>query len=237
MKEVLVKKKIGDLEIDPKLTELRHINMVFVSTYRQNYRSGAHFPPLVIQKGTNRVVSGNHRLTAMLMEFDVNHEIDVIEKKYKNEREVLEDFVRENATHGNALDQFSKKKLINALLKESCPVEEISRLFNIPVSRIEKLGDEVVTVNIGGVSEDRPAKAGFVPGRIISVDEYMEHEKRDRGLSIGQQVEQLIRWLNKGLIVKNKQNIKILSSLKEAIDEFLDAAKEKVPDHEFECVE
>jgi hypothetical protein len=219
--------KAGTLKIDPKLTSLRHVNPFFVSRYRQSYRTGAAMPPLIVEKGTNRVVSGNHRLTAILEEFGKDKKVQVIEKEYASEKEVLEDFTRENASHGNPIDGFTRRNLINAMLKEGSTPEDVSKILNLPVSKIEQLGEDVVEVTVGKGKESRPKKRGFEPSRPISQDEYQEHVSFDRGVPIKQQVDQLIRWLDNGYVQRTDRNVQLIEQLREAAHGWLSNTNNK----------
>lgn len=223
--------KIEDLKIDPTLTNIRHVNPVFVSRYRQAYRNGAIMPLIIVQEIKKkleiiyRVISGNHRTTAVQEEYEPEHEIEVEVRQYKNEREVLEDFARENSRHGNPIDEFTKKKLTNALLTEGATPESIAVLFNVSVRRIEKLGDDIVQVEIGkGKTEDRPSKKGYEPEKPITEVQYEEHCQKDRGLTVVQQANQLSRWLSQGIIPYSESNVNALKLLKKEIDLFFKKA-------------
>jgi len=217
------KVKIKDLIIDPKLTSLRKVNPVFVSRYRQAYRSEANMPLIIVQSGTNRIISGNHRATALLQEYDENHTIEVEVRKYASEREVLEDFTKENSHHGNPIDNFTKEKLTRALLDVGCTPENIANLFNISVRKVEILGDGGVAVSVGtkGETEDRPAKKGFVVDEPITEEQYVEHTTKDRGLTVVQQANQLIRWLSQDLIQNTENNFESIAALNEECEKWL----------------
>jgi len=225
-----MKVKAGNLIIDERLTKLRPINQVFVSRYRQAYRMGAKFPPIIVEKGTNRVVSGNHRLTAFLSEFGPDKEICVDVRSFESEKEVLETFAKENATHGNALDTISKKRLTFALISEGASVEEVAKIFNIPVKTIEKWGDKVVAVigREGRTKYSAPVKRGVVvEDGVVEERRYEEHIESDRGITFTALAKQLIRWLNNGWIKKSDKNIDLLQQLEKAIDGFLKSGGEK----------
>lgn len=218
------KVKIGKLKIDSKLAELRNIDKFFVSKYRQAYREGALMPLIIVQKGTNRPVSGNHRLTALLQEYGKGYEITVYEKDFKTELEVLMFFTRENAIHGNAIDGWTREKLRLALYAEGATAEQIARLFNISVKKVISLGDGIMVIIGSGKNKEivfKPAKYGFNPEHPISYVDYIEHAKIDRGLTVHQQTEQLIRWMEKDLINCDENNLFILSKLKKTLDVFL----------------
>lgn len=222
-----MKVKIMNLKIDEKLVKLRHVNPVFVSRYRQAYRNDAQLPLIVVQKGTNRIVSGNHRFSALKLEYGEDHEIEVIERVYKTELEILKEFTRENATHGNALDDFSKKKLTFALLEQGATPEDVASLFNISVRRVELLGEGLIQVDIGGEIIYKPVKHGFEPEKIIKESEWDEHNGSDRGLTVVQQSTQLIRWLKKDLIAYKENNISTLAILRDELEKFFKRVEKK----------
>lgn len=223
-----MKIKIGKLKIDTELTRLRPINGVFVSRYRQAYRTGANMPLITIEAKTKKVISGNHRLTALLQEYGKNHEIDVIAKNYSSRREMLVEFVHENTSHGNALDGISRRRLSHALLQEGMTTEEVAQLFNVSVQRVEQWEDFKVIVQDHGNQTTEFVKAGFKPkSGVISKSEYQTHIKADRGLSVYAQAAQLTRWLDGGHIELSKENVQALNALNLALNRFLTSLKKK----------
>lgn len=224
------KVKIGDLVIDPELIRIRKINDSIVSRYRQHYREGVIMPALLVEESTLRVVSGNHRLTAMLKEFKPDKKIEVNVKSYPSQKELLEDFARENANHGMPLSGFTKRSLSIALIKHGSTAEEVSRIFGVSVRKIEELCDGVVRVDIGkGKEEDLPAKPNFEGiGKVLTKQQYEEHFEKDRGIPFVSQVNQIIRWLKNDYVIPNDKNIKALEELRECIDNYLDGSGSKV---------
>jgi len=213
---------LKELKIDEKLTTIRHINPVFVSRYRQAYRNGCNLPPLIVEKDTYRIISGNHRYSALIQEYSENTEISVEPREYKSEGEVLEDFAHENATHGNPLDHYTKRKLIREMLNTGISLEEISKILGVSQYKIEKMGEGVVRVKIGNRTEERPMKTGFEPAKEpLTEKQWKEHDKKDRGLTVVQQVSQLNRWLKEGHVSHSEANLRALSNLKAEIDKYL----------------
>ncbi len=215
--------KLSKLVFDPKLLYLRPINPFVVSDYRQRYRMGAPFPSLIIEQGSNRIVSGNHRGKALLKEYPPDHEIEVIVKKYACEKDRLMDFVRENAGHGMPLDSFSQKLIARALLDESATPEEIAALFNFPVKKIIKMGESVVAViGADGTREEFMPIKGHGPWhRTINQVEYQVHFKQDLGISPARLAAQLTRWLRNGWIEFTEGNLAILQELQTELMAFL----------------
>ena len=215
--------KLGDLIIDKKLSELRKINTYFVSRYRQCYRNGVDMPLLIVQviKGNKyRIVSGNHRYEAMLAEFGPDYEISVIVQKFKNEREVLETFTRENMTHGNALDGYSIRKLCAALIGEGMLFEEAAKLFNTSVQKIESWGKNMIMVEHGKETSYKPAKLGYIPEKAVSQKEYHRMDNHDIGRPVIAQANQLTSWITNHSFKMSDENINALKALQQALEDF-----------------
>ncbi len=204
-----IKKRVGDLVIDEKLTELRPINIYFVSRYRQAIRHGAVFPPMIVEKGSNRVVSGNHRLTTYLEEFGEDHEVEVIEKNFKDEAAVIRCFAEENSKHGNPLSGYSQKYITQKLLEYGDDPETVARVLNIPVKKVQNLGGmNFVVVGQGKKKERKPMKHGLEhkAGSTVKAKVYETHKKHDRGVPAKTQADQLTRWINNGWIDTEDEN-------------------------------
>ena len=215
-----MKIKLSEIKNDPKLMQLRTVNEVFVSRYRQAYRNGAQLPPPVIDQN-NLLISGYHRIPALIKEFGSDHEIEVIQKQFKNLKAKIEFFTSENTKHGNPLDGISRKRITVALIKAGATQEEISKLFDVSVKRIIQWGNGSVMVEIGnGNIDSKPAKRGLEPPEPITKQQYDEHIRIDRGMPIKSQVEQIIRWLENGFVADTEANREILTNLKSAIEQW-----------------
>lgn len=218
-------KKIKELVVDDKLLELRPINLYFVSRYRQAVRSGSVFPPPIVEKGTNRIVSGNHRVRMYAEEFGPDHKIKVCEMNFSDEAEVIRKFAEENSTHGNALSGLSQKAITQALLRHGDSPETIARALNIPVKRVEMLGNmQVVVIGSHNKREYRPVKRSLdhMTGPIKKV-EYEEHIKKDYGIFSATIASQLIRHLKNGWIdLSNKHILNKMTELRNVLNDALD---------------
>lgn len=208
--------ELGKLVIDPKLVEIRPINTHFVSRYGQAYRTGAKFPLPIVEEGTLRITSGNHRVMAMLQEYGPDRKVNVMVNKYASEREVLECFVKENAVHGNALDGITRKRMTIALIDEGVTEEDIASLFNVPVKRVEQWGNQTVLV-IGKKGKTKftvvkPGKRGL-KGKTMTVAQYSTHVGRDRGLNVVSQMDQLIRWFSNDWVERTDKNMNTAQDL------------------------
>lgn len=193
---------LSELVIDPDLIRMRGIDAHAVSRYRQHYRQGVDLGTILIERGTMRVVSGNHRVTAMRAEFGEDHEITVEAVKFDSEADLLKRFAEENKAHGMPLSGKSRAAIIQRLYELDTPEEEISRLFDISVNAVRRRAGQVVLVRGKGNSEQiMPAKAGIgAENRTMSQAEYERHWTGDVGVKPYWQAEQLADWLRKGRV-------------------------------------
>lgn len=247
-KDTKVKMNLSDLIISEKLLRLRPVNVVFVSRYAQAYRAGAPMPLVVVDRKTKRVVSGNHRVTAMRQEYGDDHEVEVILKDFANEKEMLVFMTKENAPLGVPLSGVSRVMISRELLKVGCTPEEVATLFSVTVSRIEEWGkrvayivgcpksrrveataEQVRQMNRGEESVAVPIKRGpDIEGKDITEEQYVEHMAVDKGLPAYKLAEQLTRWLRNGWIDRGDgHTIEALSDLYEGLEKFFTVDKRR----------
>jgi hypothetical protein len=190
--------KLSKLTIDPGIIDLRPVNDVFVSRYRQAMRQGATFPPLVVDT-TNNIVSGNHRFEAAWQEFGSDHAFPCIVRRYPSEAERIEDAIRENANHGNPMDGITRKRAILRLTELGRSASAIASLLGVSAKRVEELAGISVVV-IGGRTQ--PVKRGLehMAGRSVTPEQYDGHRQQDKGMPAASIANQLIRWIENGWI-------------------------------------
>lgn len=221
-----MKRTVGSLTFDELLTEMRPINEFFVSRYRQAMRTGANFPPPIVEKGTLRIVSGNHRVSAYLEEYGEDHEIEVIERKFKSEAEVLRVFAEENSRHGNPLSGYTQKFIAQRLLSLGDTPEEIAAALNIPVQKVATLGGMNVVVVGSGKRQMKPIKHGLEhkAGATVQAKAYEAHQKQDRGISARSIARQLVRWIDNGWIdMDDASTLDAMEELRQALGRLQDA--------------
>lgn len=214
-----MKRKISTLKQSDLILEIRHVNPVFVSRYRQAMRKGNQFPPLIVDQD-NVIISGNHRYEAYRDEYGEDHTIEVERKTFENDAERIKTAVRENAKHGNPLDGISRKRAIQALLERDEKEEEIAELLGCSTKRIVSMAGQYVVVQ----GKRKPTKRGMneAIGKEVSEKQYNEHETKDRAMSVHAQAEQLTRWLENGWVdLDNEKNVEALTRLAETLDKKL----------------
>ena len=216
--------KIKDLNQSETILEIRRVNPVFVSRYRQAMRKGDKFPPIIID-GNDIIISGNHRYEAYLQEFGEDHKVEVKQESFENDAERIKRAIQENARHGNPLDGISRKRAILKLIELGEDEKKVAELLGCSVKRITQMaGQHVIVRGNGNKTEKKPLKRGLsnMQGKTVSKKQYEAHDKKDRAMSVHSQAEQLTRWLNNEWVdMENEHNVKALTELADTLDKKL----------------
>jgi hypothetical protein len=64
-----MKAKLDSLQQAQWVLDIRPVDAFVVSRYRQAWRTGAAFPPIIADKATREIISGNHRWQSAMDEF------------------------------------------------------------------------------------------------------------------------------------------------------------------------
>lgn len=210
-KQRTVKMKVGELIPNPLILEVRPVNDLVVSQYRQHMRAGCVFPRIVALGKTKGIVSGHHRHRAYMLEYGEGHVVDVMLIDLKTDAEALEYAVRENIAHGMPMDGISRKRAIVKLRALGREPEAIANLFGVSVKRVETLASLCVVVR----GEPRAVKRGLehIAGTKVAEKQYDEHERMDRGVPAWQTANQLVRWIRNGWV--NMEDAKTFSAMEQ----------------------
>ena len=198
---------IEKLKQAPWVLDIRPVDAFVVSRYRQAWRQGAKFPPLIADKDTGEIISGNHRWQAAMDEFGPDFTIPVYFEKFKSRADALRIVAESNATHGVPMDGITRRRLTIAMLNEGVSEEEIAKILGVAVTRLRIWGKQSITVQIGRKYVARPVKAGIDTETVktMTKNEYREHIDRDQGLQARYMAEQLTRWLHNGWVNFNDE--------------------------------
>jgi hypothetical protein len=132
-----MKLSISKIKIDEQLYPRAHMDPEHISRLTAALQAGAHFPPIVVEAKTYRLVDGRNRCEA--------HKgvgiktIEAIEKVYRNEADFFADAVRLNASHGQPLDAASTRSAIIRLYSFGYSKEVISELIRVPADHLEMI--------------------------------------------------------------------------------------------------
>lgn len=224
------KVKVGELKFSEELLSLRKINPFVVCKYRQAMRVGDEFPPMIIDKATNEIVSGNHRATAYLEEFGEDYLVPCEFETYASEADKIKRFAEENARHGMALDGISKRAIAIKLSGLGTSPDDIAKIFGVSVKSVLEWGEQSVYVigNTGktGMKTLEPIKNGLpdsVRGTTITREEYGEHRNVDLGIPDHRLAEQLVRHLRSGWVNMDDDRTRdAMENLKAELDKIIE---------------
>jgi hypothetical protein len=104
MKQHKLAELIFDFSVYPRVTVDEH----HMGYMREAVVAGATMPPVVVCKKTLRIVDGFHRVKVYLALYGPEHEIEVLEKSYSSDAELLIDSIRYNASHGRTLSRYDR---------------------------------------------------------------------------------------------------------------------------------
>ena len=141
--------RLGDVIIDPSYQVRKKVNLQKINHYADSMRAGSVFPPIVIEKVTNKVVCGFTTLQAMQKTWEPDTRIPVVIRSFENEGERLRFAAEDNATHGQPLDPFDIKDILARLAPFGITDSELSSTFRMSVGKLNKLaGQNVITVGV-----------------------------------------------------------------------------------------
>lgn len=220
--------KLMDIVIDPNI-QVREVEDHTVSKYAQAMRAGSIFPPLLLEKGTNRVVCGNNRYHAYRRVLPPEAEITVEFRKFNNEAEIIREAARDNARHGRPLDTWDQKRIAARLRGLGDSPEQIAETLSVPVSKIENwAGMTVLVVGNKGkskhVAQPQPVKHGLehLAGQKVDAARYEEHKRHDPGTPVKNMAAVILRHLRSGFInTDDKRTMENLTMLHEELGAFL----------------
>lgn len=216
-----MKAKLSTLVVADWAIELRPLDMFMISRYRQAMRVGAVFPPLIIDKKTREIISGNHRYHSALSEFGEDHLIEIETVAFANRAEQLKCMAEENAKHGMPMDGITRRRVALAMIDAGITSEEAAKIMNVPVQALNKWGEMTVVVIGKGKKEIAPVKGGIDLEHVKKMTEpqYETHIERDKGVEARHMAQQLTRWLKNGWVNWNdERNVKAFDDLAEALD-------------------
>lgn len=210
-----MKAKLDSLKQADWVLNIRPVDSFVVSRYRQAWRTGAMFPPIIADKTTREIISGNHRWQSAMDEFGPDYETAAEFRSFKNRADALRVMAEENAKHGEPMDGITRRRLTCAMLTEGITEAEVAAILGVPVTRLERWGEKSVTVQIGKKSVARPVKEGIDVEAVkeMTGEQYEEHIERDQGMTARHMAAQLARWLRNGWV--NMEDDKTAAAMKE----------------------
>jgi hypothetical protein len=153
------KVKVGELVVDFSIYPRSDVDSQHITYMAEALDAGVHFPPIVIEKGSNRIVDGVHRTRMFKSRCGDDYEVEVIEKTYKNEPALLLDAIRLNAGHGRTLTMHDRTHCILLAAKMEVPEDELASALCMTVEKVGALRvDRIGTLHVGQTTRSIPLK-------------------------------------------------------------------------------
>lgn len=133
------KVKVCELVFDTTVYPRPDIDSQHVSNIVKALEAGTSMPPLVVEKKTLRVVDGFHRGKGYLRLYGKDHLIDVVEKTYKDDKELLKDAARYNSSHGRNLTSYDRAHCALRLADLGADDEEIGMVLHMTAQAVGEL--------------------------------------------------------------------------------------------------
>jgi hypothetical protein len=146
---------IGSVVIDKELYPRLFVDYVTVARYTGAMKAGDIFPPITVAElgGKNYLVDGNHRLTSLKGLKETHITVEVL--KGLTRKQIYDEAVKRNVTHGK---QFSTQEVTNIIItleKWGTSLEQISEIVRIPMEEIKPFVLKRMTRIIGNDGEEQ----------------------------------------------------------------------------------
>lgn len=206
--------KVSELLLDYELYPRERIEPFNVTQMLEALRAGRELPPVVIDRKSQRVVDGFHRVRAYQKLYGLDAEIPVELKDYKDDAQMFADAVRLNANHGRQLSTYDRARCIAKAESLKLEPAVISSILNMTLERITDMkAERFATYKM----EPRVLKrtTAHLAGRELTDDE-AEYNVKAGGMHQTFYINQVIAMLEADTV--NWENQKVGNALKKLYD-------------------
>ena len=207
--------KAASLVLDFGLYPRSKVDLHHLSEMCEAERAGVEFPDVVVDGKSKRVVDGFHRVRKQLTVYGEGATISCRFKHYKSEREMFEEAMQLNASHGRNLSSFDKAHCILRAADFGISDEVVAAALSVTEERIELVRTtKVATVKNGDGTLLVPLKRtiGHKAGKRITVKQQAANQKLG-GMAQLFYVNQIILLIESGLL--DTENEKLMEKVKQ----------------------
>lgn len=151
--------KLAELVFDTTIYPRHNVDLFHVNEIRRAIKAKTEMPPIVAERRTHRVVDGFHRGKAYIAEYGLSHEVEAVEKTYRNEKELFLDAIRYNASHGKNFDTHDKTHCIILAQQFGIDDGDLAGVLHVDPDYIGELRVDR-TARVGKLSADVVGKDG-----------------------------------------------------------------------------
>lgn len=216
-----------DLVFDETIYPRNMINEIHVNEIAEALRMGMILPPPVIDKKTNRIADGWHRVRSHIKVEGEETTIDCDVREFKSDKELFLFAIEANATHGLRYNAIEQTKCILRAEEMGITREIVAKAMKITVEKAEK----IILTKVGITKEGMkiPLKPSM---RVFSGIELNKKQIAINQYAGGMQsmyyINHLIGLIEAGIIDKLTDSARIkLIQLRDLLNEKLPAKKIK----------
>lgn len=130
--------RIKEVVYDKSLYPRNSPNFAHIGTLINALQSGQGLPPMIVEKGTGRIIDGVHRWNAYKKLYGEDYDALVEERTYADDNEAWQDAVRLNAEHGLTYTEYDRTRILVEAEKRGITKEIVADLIHVPLNKVEK---------------------------------------------------------------------------------------------------
>lgn len=136
------KVRLSSLVLDFTIYPRQKLNDYNAGAITDAIRAGAKLPPVIVERGSLRVVDGFHRVTAYRRVHNGSGSIEVEERSYKDDGALFLDAARLNAEHGQRLTHIDYARCMDRGAELGLSVSQLASVLHLTVERVGELTRE-----------------------------------------------------------------------------------------------
>lgn len=200
---------IADLVLDFDFYPRSSVDKQHVHYMAEAISAGAELPPVIIDRKSKRVVDGFHRVRAYARLKGPKCKIEVVEKTYRDERQLFLDAMRYNANHGRMLSTYDRVHCLLRCDRLNIRTDDVASALNLTASAIETLRKERVGKLVGirkknGAPMPLKRTIGHMKGKVLSKEQWEANEQLG-GMQQLFYVNQLLMLIDSDLLDKENE--------------------------------
>ncbi len=234
--ETKVKVPLSQIIFDFNIYPRHKVSEYHVNELVEALKGGASFPPIVLDKKTNRIIDGGHRVNAYKKTYDLEYKAEAILLDCKNEGEVILKAIEYNCRHGLNLSAWDKSRCLWLAEKNNIEKTLIEKAICASPERLEQLRNRIVPVHNSSGKTIRETQLKHGQNKLAEKEDgrYVTEKEADiiegntsTGLSSGIRLNTLIRDLSSGIFDISEKNIAKVREMYELLGEVITKYEEE----------
>lgn len=193
------KAKVGELVLDFNIYPRANIDNYNVNTIAEALTAGVELPHIIIDKKSKRVVDGFHRVRAYQKIYGDDCEVEVIEKSYRDDKQLFLDSIRYNANHGAKLDSHDRAHC--SILANQLVIDDthLADALSITVDKLSSLMVSHTAVGKGGLAVPIKRTISHMRGKKLT-NKQADANKKLSGMNQSFYANQIITLIENDLL-------------------------------------